>query len=142
MQHNENHSAGLCALQLMVPKAGKADIWRLAITLRYGGIYADSDVKALHPFRDYVLPNASVASGMGRQKRPTPMVLACHSRALNDSHMHTSVSAATCRTPQTDGPDRQHCNLAVTCGASRACAKAVLQTVGLDVLLALTPSGR
>jgi hypothetical protein len=51
--------------QILMPEAGKADIWRLAVVLRYGGIYVDSDVKALHPFRDYLWPNASVVSGMG-----------------------------------------------------------------------------
>ena len=51
-----------------MPKAAKADIWRLAVILRYGGIYVDSDVKALHPFREYLWPNASAASGMGRNK--------------------------------------------------------------------------
>ena len=54
--------------QVVVPKAAKADIWRLAVILRYGGIYADSDVKALHPFREYLSPNASVASGIGANK--------------------------------------------------------------------------
>ena len=53
-----------CA-QLVVPKAAKADIWRLAIILRYGGIYADSDVKPVHPFRETVWPNASAVSGIG-----------------------------------------------------------------------------
>ena len=52
-------------LQLVVPKAAKADIWRLAIVLRYGGIYVDSDSRALRPFREYVWANASVASGTG-----------------------------------------------------------------------------
>ena len=51
-----------------MPKAAKADVWRLAIILRYGGIYVDSDVKALHPFREYLWPNASVASGIGANK--------------------------------------------------------------------------
>ena len=54
--------------QVLVPKAGKADIWRLAMILRYGGIYVDSDVKALHPFREYIWPNASVVSGVGSHK--------------------------------------------------------------------------
>ena len=52
----------------MVPKAAKADIWRLAIVQHYGGIYADSDVRAVHPFREYVWPNASVVSGVGGQR--------------------------------------------------------------------------
>ena len=33
-------------MQVLKLKAGKADIWRLAIIERYGGIYVDSDVKA------------------------------------------------------------------------------------------------
>ncbi len=32
--------------QVLVPKAGKADIWRLAVIWQYGGVYVDSDVKA------------------------------------------------------------------------------------------------
>ncbi len=58
----------MSCLQVLVPKAAKADVWRLAVILRYGGIYADSDVKALHPFREYLWPNASVASGIGANK--------------------------------------------------------------------------
>ena len=52
-------------VQLVVPKAAKADIWRLAIVARYGGIYADSDASPEHPFRETVWANASVASGIG-----------------------------------------------------------------------------
>ena len=33
-------------MQIIVPGAAKADIWRLAIIWQYGGIYVDSDVKA------------------------------------------------------------------------------------------------
>jgi hypothetical protein len=54
--------------QMIVPKAGKADIWRLAIIYQYGGIYADSDVKATYAFRDFVWPNASVVSGLGSKR--------------------------------------------------------------------------
>ena len=54
--------------QVLIPKAGKADIWRLAIIYQYGGIYVDSDVKALYAFREYVWPNASVVSGLGSRK--------------------------------------------------------------------------
>jgi mannosyltransferase OCH1-like enzyme len=36
----------------MVPGAAKADIWRLAVVWRYGGVYVDSDVVALRPFRE------------------------------------------------------------------------------------------
>jgi mannosyltransferase OCH1-like enzyme len=55
-------------LQVIQAPAAKADIWRLAVILRYGGVYADSDVKALHPFRERVWANASVVSGMGSGK--------------------------------------------------------------------------
>ena len=41
----------------MVPGAAKADIWRLAVIWRYGGVYVDSDVVALRPFRE-VLDNS------------------------------------------------------------------------------------
>ena len=60
--------AAHCNLQVIQPPAAKADIWRLAIVLHYGGVYADSDVKALQPFRERVWPNASVVSGIGRGK--------------------------------------------------------------------------
>jgi hypothetical protein len=52
----------------MQPAAAKADIWRLAVILRYGGVYVDSDVKALRPFRERVWANASVVSGIGGQR--------------------------------------------------------------------------
>ena len=64
-QRGRNSAEPVSAPQLVVPKAAKADIWRLAITLRYGGIYADSDVKPVHPFRETVWPNASAVSGLG-----------------------------------------------------------------------------
>ena len=54
--------------QVLQPAAAKADIWRLAVILRYGGIYVDSDVKALRPFRERVWANASVVSGIGGQR--------------------------------------------------------------------------
>ena len=62
LMHGVHHT------QVLVPKAGKADIWRLAIIYRYGGIYADSDVKALYAFRSYIWPNASVVTGLGSKK--------------------------------------------------------------------------
>ena len=40
------------AYSVMVPGAAKADIWRLAVVWRYGGVYVDSDVVALRPFRE------------------------------------------------------------------------------------------
>ena len=55
-------------LQVIQAPAAKADIWRLAVILRCGGVYVDSDAQALHPFRERVWPNASVVSGMGRMK--------------------------------------------------------------------------
>ena len=58
----------LLHVQMIVPKAGKADIWRLAIIYQYGGIYADSDVKATYAFRDFVWANASVTTGLGSKR--------------------------------------------------------------------------
>ena len=48
------HSHFLYPVQVLIPHAGKADIWRLAIIERYGGIYVDSDVKASVP--NLILP--------------------------------------------------------------------------------------
>ena len=78
------------------PKAAKADIWRLAIVLRYGGIYVDSDVNPVHPFREMVWPNASAASGIGGGRdlhQWCSPALSCHCRAA------TCVLLVTACTP-------------------------------------------
>jgi len=50
----------------ILPGAMRADIWRLAIVYKYGGIYVDSDSFATVPFRSFIWPNASMVSGLGR----------------------------------------------------------------------------
>ncbi len=68
----------------MVPGAAKADIWRLAVVWRYGGVYVDSDVVALRPFREVgglqgsesgciCIPNMHSASeGSGKRAKNAP----------------------------------------------------------------------
>ena len=54
--------------QTIVPGAMRADIWRLAIVLKYGGIYVDSDAFTTVPFHDYIWSNTSMVTGLGRSK--------------------------------------------------------------------------
>jgi mannosyltransferase OCH1-like enzyme len=51
--------------QQAVPGAVKADLWRLAVIFRYGGVYLDTDCHSTTPLRDIIWPNASVISGIG-----------------------------------------------------------------------------
>lgn len=53
------------AYQLLSPGAAKADIWRLAIVYRYGGVYFDSDCVSKRPLREIIWPNASIVTGWG-----------------------------------------------------------------------------
>ena len=59
------HSDQALIYQQVVPGAVKADLWRLAIIRRYGGVYFDTDSQSVTPLREFVWPNASVVSGMG-----------------------------------------------------------------------------
>ena len=61
--------------QTIVPGAMRADIWRLAIVLKYGGIYVDSDAFTTVSFRDYIWSNASMVTGLGRSKNIHQWVL-------------------------------------------------------------------
>jgi hypothetical protein len=45
--------------------AAKADLWRLMVILRYGGMYVDVDSASTVPIRDYLWRNASGVSGIG-----------------------------------------------------------------------------
>jgi len=51
--------------ELILPGAMKADIWRLAVMQRYGGVYVDIDSVSRTPFSHFVWPNASVVTGVG-----------------------------------------------------------------------------
>jgi mannosyltransferase OCH1-like enzyme len=51
--------------QQAVPGAVKADLWRLAVIFRYGGVYLDTDCHATAPLREIIWSNASVVSGIG-----------------------------------------------------------------------------
>ena len=53
------------AYESLVPGAAKADILRVALLLKFGGVYFDSDCEAVVPLRSFVWPNASVVSGLG-----------------------------------------------------------------------------
>jgi hypothetical protein len=45
--------------------AAKADLWRLMVNLRYGGMYVDVDSSSTTPIREYLWRNASMVSGIG-----------------------------------------------------------------------------
>lgn len=62
-------SATALAYQLLKSGAAKADMWRLAVTHRYGGIYLDTDATCSKnmPFSSYVWPNASLVTGIGQK---------------------------------------------------------------------------
>lgn len=47
------------------PGAVKADLWRLAVMFRYGGVYFDTDSSSVAPLRTIIWPNASVVTGLG-----------------------------------------------------------------------------
>ena len=49
----------------VIPGAMRADILRLALIARYGGVYFDSDSCSAAPLRQFVWSNASVVSGVG-----------------------------------------------------------------------------
>lgn len=51
--------------QQILPGAMKADIWRLAVIYKYGGVYLDSDSHSVTPLREVIWPNASVVTGIG-----------------------------------------------------------------------------
>lgn len=51
--------------QQVVPGAVQADLWRLAIIYRYGGVYLDTDTQSKTPLRKIIWPTASVVSGIG-----------------------------------------------------------------------------
>jgi len=46
--------------------AGKADIWRLAIVEKYGGIYLDFDTSCIAPISPYISPDDDFVSGLGQ----------------------------------------------------------------------------
>jgi hypothetical protein len=47
------------------PGAVKADLWRLAVMFRYGGVYIDTDSRSVVPLQTIIWPNASVVTGLG-----------------------------------------------------------------------------
>lgn len=49
----------------ILPGAMKADVWRLAVIYKYGGVYFDSDSHSVTPLRAIIWPNASVVTGVG-----------------------------------------------------------------------------
>lgn len=51
--------------QQVVPGAAKADLWRLAIITKYGGVYFDTDSESTTPLREIIWANASVVTGLG-----------------------------------------------------------------------------
>lgn len=51
--------------QQVVPGAVKADIWRLAVMQRYGGVYFDTDCQSVTPLKNVIWNNASVVTGLG-----------------------------------------------------------------------------
>lgn len=53
--------------QLLAPGAAKADLWRLAIMQRYGGVYMDADTRPQAPLRSFIWPDASMVSGWGAE---------------------------------------------------------------------------
>ena len=54
--------------QQVAPGAAKADLWRLAIIYRYGGVYFDTDSESIVPLRNIIWQNASAVSGLGSLK--------------------------------------------------------------------------
>eukprot|EP00727_Mastigamoeba_balamuthi_P006901 m51a1_g2831 hypothetical protein (501) ;mRNA; r:224206-230578 len=53
------------AFELVRPGAAKADIWRLLVVYRYGGVYLDSDCVVHRALDTEVWPNASVVVSVG-----------------------------------------------------------------------------
>ena len=50
--------------QQTISGAIKADIWRLAVIYKYGGVYVDIDTFLTTPLQDMIWPNASLVSGL------------------------------------------------------------------------------
>jgi len=59
------HSEYVPLFEKVLPGAMRADILRLALIARYGGVYFDSDSCSATPLRHFVWSNASVVSGVG-----------------------------------------------------------------------------
>eukprot|EP01032_Pedospumella_encystans_P010693 gene10693-12478_t len=51
--------------QQVTPGAVKADLWRLAVMYRYGGVYFDTDCASTTSLKEIIWPNASVVTGLG-----------------------------------------------------------------------------
>lgn len=89
--------------QQVVPGAVQADLWRLAVIYRYGGVYFDTDSQSKVPLRSIIWQNASVVSGIGslgdfhqwaliyRQRHPiVKAALKTALRRLKDLHARKS----------------------------------------------------
>lgn len=73
--------------QQVVPGAVKADLWRLALIYRYGGVYFDTDCESVTPLRNFIWSNASVVTGLG-------VVKDFHQWALIYSPHHPIIKSA------------------------------------------------
>ena len=56
------------AYQTLQHGAARADVWRLAVIIRYGGVYFDIDCGSKVALDSFVSANASVVSGVGKDK--------------------------------------------------------------------------
>ncbi len=61
----------------------KADFWRICILNKYGGVYADVDIKPLLPIKEFVEPNAYfVTCGSIDKTKPNPHFIYCNQNNL------------------------------------------------------------
>jgi hypothetical protein len=61
-------AAARLAYASLAAGAGRADVFRLSLLSRYGGVWVDSDCASKTPLRDFVWRNASAVSGLGRER--------------------------------------------------------------------------
>jgi mannosyltransferase OCH1-like enzyme len=53
------------AFCMIIPKAGKIDLWRLLMVYNFGGIYQDFDSASINPFRQWINAADDIISGVG-----------------------------------------------------------------------------
>lgn len=116
------------AYQLLVPGAAKADVWRVEILLKFGGVYVDSDTVCTHQLDSFIWPNASLVTGIGNNKdvhqwamlysRHHP-VLALASEVISNSVIERYLSKKAMHVIDLTGPRAlQRCVSAVLAGLS------------------------
>lgn len=49
----------------------KADLWRICVLLKHGGVYVDADIEPIVPLKDFVNPNADFVTCRSYSKDPT-----------------------------------------------------------------------